>query len=39
MAVTLELTVLANAIGLSLGFGVALLVMSPIRVIQSPATA
>lgn len=39
LVVTLKLTVLANAIGLSAGFGVALLVMSPVRIVHWPATA
>jgi polar amino acid transport system permease protein len=37
--VTLELTVLANAIGLPAGFGVALLMMSPFRAVRWIATA
>jgi polar amino acid transport system permease protein len=39
LIVTLKLTVLANAMGLSLGFGVALLLMSPVRVVRWTATA
>jgi len=39
LVVTLKLTVLANAIGLSAGFFVALLVMSPVRMVRWPATA
>ena len=39
LVVTLKLTVLANAIGLSAGFFVALLVMSPVRIARWPATA
>jgi polar amino acid transport system permease protein len=39
LVVTLKLTILANAIGLTAGFGVALLVMSPLRAIRWPATA
>jgi polar amino acid transport system permease protein len=39
LVVTLKLTVLANAIGLSAGFLVALLVMSPVRIVRWPATA
>jgi polar amino acid transport system permease protein len=39
LVVTLKLTVLANAMGLSLGFGVALLLMSPVRVVRWIATA
>jgi polar amino acid transport system permease protein len=39
LVVTLKLTVLANAMGLSLGFGVALLLMSPVRVARWAATA
>jgi polar amino acid transport system permease protein len=39
LVVTLKLTVLANAMGLSLGFGVALLLMSPVRVVRWTATA
>ena len=39
LVVTLKLTVLANAIGLSAGFGVALLVMSPVRIVHWPAMA
>jgi polar amino acid transport system permease protein len=39
LVVTLKLTVLANAIGLSFGFGVALLLMSPVRVVRWTATA
>jgi len=39
LVVTLKLTVLANAIGLSAGFFVALLVMSPVRIVRWPATA
>jgi polar amino acid transport system permease protein len=39
LVVTLKLTVLANAMGLSLGFGVALLLMSPLRVVRWTATA
>src|SRR5258708_20262862 len=39
LVVTLKLTVLANAMGLSLGFGVALLLMSPVRVARWTATA
>src|ERR1700676_1986874 len=39
LLVTLKLTVLANAMGLSLGFGVALLLMSPVRVVRWIATA
>lgn len=39
LVVTLKLTVLANAIGLSAGFAVALLVMSPLRIVRWPATA
>ncbi len=39
LAVTLKLTILANAMGLSLGFGVALLLMSPVRVVRWTATA
>ena len=39
LVVTLKLTVLANAIGLSAGFVVALLVMSPVRIVRWPATA
>lgn len=39
LVVTLKLTVLANAMGLSLGFGVALLMMSPVRVLRWTATA
>jgi polar amino acid transport system permease protein len=39
LVVTLKLTVLANAIGLSAGFFVALLVMSPARICRWPATA
>ena len=38
LAVTLKLTVLANAIGLTLGFGVALLLLSPLRLVRWPAT-
>lgn len=39
LVVTLRLTVLANAMGLSLGFGVALLMMSPVRILRWTATA
>jgi polar amino acid transport system permease protein len=39
LVVTLKLTVLANAMGLSLGFIVALLMMSPVRVLRWTATA
>jgi polar amino acid transport system permease protein len=39
LIVTLKLTVLANAMGLSLGFGVALLLLSPVRVVRWTATA
>ena len=39
LVVTLKLTILANAIGLSAGFGAALLVMSPARILRWPATA
>jgi polar amino acid transport system permease protein len=39
LVVTLKLTILANAMGLSLGFGVALLLMSPVRVVRWTATA
>jgi polar amino acid transport system permease protein len=39
LVVTLKLTVLANALGLSAGFFVALLVMSPVRIVRWPATA
>jgi len=39
LVVTLKLTVLANAIGLSAGFFVALLVMSPVRIVRWTATA
>jgi len=39
LIVTLKLTVLANAMGLSFGFGVALLLMSPLRVVRWIATA
>jgi polar amino acid transport system permease protein len=39
LVVTLELTVLANAIGLPCGFGVALLMMSPVRIVRWIATA
>jgi polar amino acid transport system permease protein len=39
LIVTLKLTVLANAMGLSLGFGVALLLMSPVRIVRWIATA
>jgi polar amino acid transport system permease protein len=39
LVMTLKLTVLANAIGLSAGFFVALLVMSPVRIVRWPATA
>jgi polar amino acid transport system permease protein len=39
LVVTLKLTVLANAMGLSLGFGVALLMMSPVRIVRWTATA
>lgn len=39
LVVTLKLTVLANAMGLSLGFGVALLLMSPARAVRWIATA
>jgi polar amino acid transport system permease protein len=39
LVVTLKLTVLANAMGLSFGFGVALLLMSPVRVVRWTATA
>ena len=39
LVVTLKLTILANAMGLSLGFGVALLLMSPVRVVRWIATA
>ncbi|HXP73491.1 MAG TPA: amino acid ABC transporter permease [Stellaceae bacterium] len=39
LVVTLKLTVLANAMGLSLGFGVALLLGSPVRVVRWTATA
>jgi polar amino acid transport system permease protein len=39
LVVTLKLTIMANAIGLTFGFVVALLVMSPIRLIRWPATA
>jgi polar amino acid transport system permease protein len=39
LIVTLKLTVLANAMGLSLGFGVALLLMSPARAVRWTATA
>ena len=39
LVVTLKLTILANAMGLSLGFVVALLTMSPVRVLRWTATA
>ena len=39
LVVTLKLTILANAMGLSLGFGVALLLMSPARAVRWIATA
>ena len=39
LVVTLKLTVLANAMGLSAGFFVALLVMSSVRIVRWPATA
>lgn len=39
LVVTLKLTILANAMGLSLGFVVALLMMSPVRVLRWTATA
>jgi len=39
LVVTLKLTVLANTMGLSLGFVVALLMMSPVRVLRWTATA
>ena len=39
LVVTLKLTVLANAMGLSFGFGVALLLMSPVHVVRWTATA
>lgn len=38
LAVTLELTLAANAIGLTFGFAVALLIMSRIAVVRLPAT-
>lgn len=39
LLITLELTIMANAVGLTAGFVLALLVMSPLRLVRWPATA